>query len=96
VRDLLKKLDLAATQSAGWFSELPSETFRRHVWVTPFWEDDPAEAAELIGVERTLFGSDWPHAEGIAEPISYADAIAGLGDAAVHRIMRDNFRELTT
>ena len=95
VRDLLKKLDLAATQSAGWFTEAPSDTFRRHVWVTPFWEDDPAEAAELIGVERTLFGSDWPHAEGIAEPISYADAIAGLGDAAVHRIMRDNFRELT-
>ena len=96
VRDLLKKLDLAATQSAGWFSEAPSDIFRRHVWVTPFWEDDPAEAAELIGVERTLFGSDWPHAEGIAEPISYADAIAGLGDAAVHRIMRDNFRELTS
>jgi predicted TIM-barrel fold metal-dependent hydrolase len=96
VRDLLKKLDLAATQSAGWFTEAPSDTFRRHVWVTPFWEDDPAEAAELIGVERTLFGSDWPHAEGIAEPISYADAISGLGDAAVRRIMRDNFRELTT
>ena len=91
-----KKLDLAATQSGGWFSERPSDTFRRHVWVTPFWEDDPAEAAELIGVERTLFGSDWPHAEGIAEPISYAGAIESLGDAAVQRIMRDNFRELMT
>lgn len=95
LRDLLKKLDIAATQSGGWFSERPSDTFRRHVWVTPFWEDDPAEAAELIGVERTLFGSDWPHAEGIAEPTSYADAIAPLGADAVRRIMRDNFRELT-
>jgi predicted TIM-barrel fold metal-dependent hydrolase len=96
VSDLLKKLDLAATQSAGWFTEPPSDIFRRHVWVTPFWEDDPADAAEIIGVERTLFGSDWPHAEGIAEPLSYADAIAPLGDVAVRRIMRDNFRELTS
>jgi predicted TIM-barrel fold metal-dependent hydrolase len=94
VRDLLKKVDLAATQSAGWFTEKPSDTFRRHVWVTPFWEDDPYEAAQLIGVERTLFGSDWPHAEGIADPVSYAEAIAPLGDAAVRRIMRDNLHEL--
>ena len=50
----------------------------------------------MIGVERTLFGSDWPHAEGMAEPVSYADAIAALGDDAVRRIMRDNFRELTS
>jgi predicted TIM-barrel fold metal-dependent hydrolase len=64
------------------------------VWVTPFWEDDPAEAAQLIGVERTLFGSDWPHAEGMAEPVSYADEIASLGEHATRRIMRDNFREL--
>jgi predicted TIM-barrel fold metal-dependent hydrolase len=95
LRDLLKKLDIAATQSGGWFRERPSDTFRRHVWVTPFWEDDPAEAAEAIGVERTLFGSDWPHAEGIAEPVGYADAISELGEGAVRRIMRDNFRELT-
>ena len=47
--DLLKKLDLAATQSGGWFSERPSDTFRRHVWVTPFWEDDPARSG---GVDR--------------------------------------------
>ena len=32
----------------------------------------------------------------MAEPVSYADAIASLGDGAVRRIMRDNFRELTT
>lgn len=96
LRDLLKKLDVAATQSGGWFRDKPSETFRRHVWVTPFWEDDPYEAAQLIGPERTLFGSDWPHAEGIAEPLSYADEIARLDAPDIRRIMRDNFVELTT
>jgi predicted TIM-barrel fold metal-dependent hydrolase len=95
LRDLLKKLDVAATQSGDWFRERPSETFRRHVWVAPFWEDDPLEAATLIGVERTLFGSDWPHAEGIPEPLQYADEIASLGPGAVRRIMRDNVLELT-
>lgn len=96
LRELLKKLDVAASQSAGWFAERPSETFRRHVWVAPFWEDDPAEATQLIGADRTLLGSDWPHAEGIPEPSEYADSIAPLGADAVRRVMRDNFVELNT
>ena len=50
---LLKRLDVAATQSGGWFTERPSDTVRRHVWVAPFWEDDPLEAALMIGTERS-------------------------------------------
>ena len=95
VRGLLKRLDRAAAQSPGWFKERPSETFHRHVWVSPFWEDHPIRAAETIGVDRTLFGSDWPHTEGLSDPVSYADQIAELPDDAVRAIMRDNFAELT-
>ena len=92
---LLRKLDLAAAQSPGWFAVRPSEIVRRQVWFSPFWEDRPAEAAERLGYDRTLFGSDWPHTEGIAEPISYVDGLKGLPDDAVRRIMRDNASELT-
>jgi predicted TIM-barrel fold metal-dependent hydrolase len=49
----------------------------------------------VLGVERTLFGSDWPHTEGIPEPIAYADELAKLDDQAVRRIMRENAYELT-
>ena len=95
-RSLLKKVDLAAAQTPGWFKERPSETFKRHVWISPFWEESPARAAEYIGFDRTLFGSDWPHIEGIAEPASYVDSLAELPDDTVRKIMRDNAIELTT
>jgi len=95
-RSLLKKVDLAAAQTPGWFTERPSETFKRHVWISPFWEESPARAAEYIGFDRTLFGSDWPHIEGIAEPASYVDSLAELPDDTVRKIMRDNAIELTT
>ncbi len=95
VKVLLKKLDLAGHQTPGWFAERPSTTFNRHVWVSPFWEDSHVAAAETIGIDRTIFGSDWPHTEGIPEPAGYADQIADLGPDSVRKIMRDNAWELT-
>lgn len=95
VNNVLKKVDMAARQTPGWFAERPSEVFHRQVWVSPFWEDEPSEAAEKIGYERTLFGSDWPHTEGIADPASYANGLKALPEDAVRRIMRDNAAELT-
>jgi predicted TIM-barrel fold metal-dependent hydrolase len=95
VRGLVKKVDKAAMQSPGWFRERPSETFRRHVWVSPFWEDDAVAATGILGVERCLFGSDWPHTEGLSEPIDYQAELATLPDEAVRAIMRENTLALT-
>ena len=92
---LTKKVDKAAKQTPGWFTELPSETFRRHVWVSPFWEDNAARATQSIGVERTLFGSDWPHTEGMQTPSDYLDELSSLPAADVRQVMRDNTWELT-
>ncbi|MDZ4827243.1 MAG: amidohydrolase family protein [Actinomycetota bacterium] len=72
-----------------------SELFRRQVWVSPFWEDKPVAAVEMIGVERTLFGSDWPHTEGIADPLSYRDELAGLPEETIDRVKGANALELT-
>ena len=33
---------------------------------------------ELIGVDRVVFGSDYPHPEGLAHPPSYVEAAARL------------------
>ena len=38
---------------------------------------------ELLGPDRVIFGSDWPHPEGLADPISYVDELKGLPDADV-------------
>ena len=72
----------------------PSELFRRHVWVSPFYEDDLVALAGCIGASQVLNGSDYPHPEGLARPAEFADGLAGLSDADVRLIMRDNFAGL--
>ena len=67
---------------------------RAHVWVTPYYEEDLHALADLIGIERVLFGSDWPHGEGLAEPQAFMSELEGFDGAAVTRVMRDNAREL--
>jgi predicted TIM-barrel fold metal-dependent hydrolase len=72
----------------------PSELFRRHVWVSPFYEDDVVGLAKRIGVGHVLAGSDYPHPEGLASPTEFADELAGLDAASVRAIMRENFEAL--
>lgn len=81
-------------QMNSFLPEDPRETFKRHVYVAPFFEDDVHELIDLIGVDRVLFGSDFPHAEGLADPLSYVTELAGLDASSVRMIMHDNGRSL--
>jgi predicted TIM-barrel fold metal-dependent hydrolase len=79
----------------GYFREDPAETFRRHVWINPFWEDDPYQVVELMGADRVIFGSDWPHIEGMPRPLDYVAELKELSDDDRRLVLRDNARELT-
>jgi predicted TIM-barrel fold metal-dependent hydrolase len=72
------------------FAEDPIETFRRHIWVSPFHEDDVAGLRDLLGADRLLMGSDYPHAEGLADPTSYVNELGGFSDAEIRLVMREN------
>lgn len=73
------------------FDEDPVEAFKRCVYVNPFHEDDISGLIDAIGVDHVLFGSDYPHPEGLAEPCSYADHLPpGLPDDDVAKIMGGN------
>ena len=52
--------------------------------------------ADVLGVDRVLFGSDYPHAEGLADPSSFVDDLHGFSDDEVRQIMRENGLALTT
>ena len=80
----------------GYFAEDPVESFRRNVWINPFWEDDVDEVVELMGADRVIFGSDWPHIEGMPRPLDYATELKAFDDATRQQILRDNARELNT
>ena len=76
------------------FLEDPIEAFRRCVYVAPFWEDDFTQMAELCGVERVIFGSDWPHPEGLAQPTHLIDDLQGLDEEGQRKVMGGNMIDL--
>ena len=45
---------------------------------------------DAIGAERILFGSDYPHAEGLADPASFVKDLDGFSADEVRLIMREN------
>jgi predicted TIM-barrel fold metal-dependent hydrolase len=93
--DLFLKLRHAQARMPGYFKQDPIELFKRHVWINPFWEDDVNEVAALMGNERVIFGSDWPHIEGMPEPLDFVNDLAKFDADAKRRILRDNTTELT-
>jgi predicted TIM-barrel fold metal-dependent hydrolase len=94
LHQLTKVLRKQANQTPWVFEEDPLDTLRRHVWTTPYLEEDLEALAELIGVERILFGSDWPHGEGVARPLDFEKELGAFDAAATQRIMHDNAVEL--
>jgi predicted TIM-barrel fold metal-dependent hydrolase len=94
VHTLIKRLRKQANQTPWLFAEDPLDTIRRHVWIAPYFEEDMRKLADKIGVERVLFGSDWPHGEGLSHPLDFTKELHAFSDDEVRRVMRDNSREL--
>jgi predicted TIM-barrel fold metal-dependent hydrolase len=91
VPTLAKGLEKAFKQRPDGFEGVdPVQQLRDHVSVSPYYEDDIRGVADVLGVDRVLFGSDWPHAEGLADPASFVDDLAGFSEDEVRKIMRDN------
>ena len=93
--DLFRKLVSQHRRIPGFFPEDPIDTFRRNVWINPFWEDDVHEIAELMGADRVIFGSDWPHIEGMPSPLDYAVEVKEFDVADQGLILHDNAVALT-
>ena len=55
-----------------------ADTLRRHVWINPFHEDDMRCLVDALGADRVLFGSDFPHPEGLGDPLEFVDELADL------------------
>jgi predicted TIM-barrel fold metal-dependent hydrolase len=92
--DMFRKFKSTAKKMPGYFQEDPTETFKRHVWINPFWEDDVEEVAQYMGTDRVIFGSDWPHIEGLPNPVDYLVELKRFDDADRKRIVLDNVSEL--
>lgn len=94
--DTFKKLDATDHKMPGYFGENPVDILKRHWWINPFWEDNVNEIVSLMGADRVIFGSDWPHIEGMPQPLHYVSELASLSEADRRRILLDNVVELSS
>jgi len=91
---LEKRLRKKANQSPELFPEPPTDVIRKQVFTTPYAEDDIPALVERIGADNVLFGSDWPHGEGLADPLSFRELLSEVPDKDAEHIMRDNLAKL--
>jgi len=94
VRGLLADMETAYRTNPHAFAEDPVAVFKRNIFVHPFHEEDPRGLVELVGADNVLFGSDYPHPEGLADPITFVDELEGLPRDQVEKIMGGNLARL--
>lgn len=84
--------------SGGHLAVKPSEIFRKHVYVAPFfepyYETSMDELVDVLGIDNLIFGSDWPHSEGKEFPLDYLSDVVGLSGGMVKQFMRKNGQDL--
>jgi predicted TIM-barrel fold metal-dependent hydrolase len=90
VRPIVEAITHSYEREPAIYDEDPFMVLKRNIWVHPFHEDDPMGLIELIGADRVVFGSDYPHIEGMAEPLTYVKELDGLPHEDVAKVMGGN------
>ena len=94
VRPLIHDMEKAYSFNPHVFDEDPIMVLKRNIYVHPFHEEDTHGLIDVIGVDNVVFGSDYPHPEGMADPISFVDEIADLPTEDQAKIMGGNLGRL--
>jgi predicted TIM-barrel fold metal-dependent hydrolase len=93
VRPFVDAIGHSYAHEPALYDEDPLMQLKRNVWIHPFHEEDPRGLIELVGADRVVFGSDYPHIEGMSQPLSYVDEIADLPHEDIARVMGGNLAE---
>jgi predicted TIM-barrel fold metal-dependent hydrolase len=94
IRTLIEDLKGVHGKMPQNFDEHPVEVLRRNVWVSPFWEGSVEQVVEWMGWDRVMFGSDYPHPEGLETPRGYFAYAEGMSEKRTRDFMGDNARRL--
>jgi predicted TIM-barrel fold metal-dependent hydrolase len=79
IRPFYEKLQRTYDKAPVLFDENPVEIFNRNVWLHAFHEPEPEGLIDLgIPVDHIMFGSDFPHPEGMEDPLAYSAVVADL------------------
>ena len=94
VGSLFRRFDRVCGQMPRAFKQHPRESFIEHVFVAPEYEDDMEELARHLPADRILFGSDFPHPEGLSDPLGYLKEFSSYSDTDVKKIFHSNLKGL--
>jgi predicted TIM-barrel fold metal-dependent hydrolase len=84
----------AKWSDSGRLDRRPSEIFRQHFVIAPFPEENVQRVVAEVGIEPIVFGSDFPHGEGLAYPDQYVGAqLNSFSENDQRRIMRGNLED---
>ena len=79
IRPFVQRLRSAYADAPVLFDEDPFEAFTRSIYLHIFHEPDPKGLLDLgIPADRLMFGSDFPHPEGMADPLNYSEMVTDL------------------
>jgi predicted TIM-barrel fold metal-dependent hydrolase len=91
---LIHMMNRAYGQLPKGFKRHPVEALREHVYIAPFYEENLTLLKELIGIDRMLFNSDYPHPEGLRRPLDFLDEMHGFSDAEIQKVVSTNLKGL--
>jgi len=101
VMDNMKGMGRTGPWPNGYVHGKPREIFREKVFVAPHhFTEDIGAIIELVGASQVLFGSDFPHAEGMSGVEDYRSSAEELAartnrtDDEIRLFMRDNAMRL--
>ncbi|MGE0881095.1 MAG: amidohydrolase family protein [Acidimicrobiia bacterium] len=90
----LRKMDhgfmMGRPAQNGKLTERPSDVFRKHFVVAPYPEEGLARVLDILPVDNLVFGSDFPHPEGLPDPVTYVNQLTDLSEADQRKIMSTN------
>ncbi|MCK9903393.1 amidohydrolase [Parafrankia colletiae] len=93
VRPFVEAAGESYAKSPKLYDEDPIEVLKRNIWIHPFFEENPLGLIDIVGVDRVVFGSDFPHAEGMSDPVSYVDELVSLPKVDVAKVMGGNLAQ---
>jgi predicted TIM-barrel fold metal-dependent hydrolase len=76
------------------FDEDPLVALKRSIYVHPFHEESVLGLVEAVGADNVVFGSDYPHPEGMFDPITWVDELETLPVSEQAAIMGGNLAKL--
>ncbi len=95
---LWERLEHVYKMGPKMFKRDPLDAIREHVYFHPHFEEMEAAKAQrligLVGADHVLFGSDWPHPEGLAQPSQWVDYLQDVSEDDKRKIMGGNMLKI--